>query len=116
MARSAIGLMIMIITLLFVPCAKSESRERVELGELIIWLMLDDNEKGPTWQMRSDTKEMPVLWSKAGVEASGHTAGQVRKGAARVSVNDKTFWVLKRAQTRDLMEISSPVRNQGSKK
>jgi len=75
----------------------SSKKPQIELGDLVVWFMLDKNEKKPDWTMRSDLGKIPLQWNKDGINYNyrGFSWVLAREGKVRVAINNKIFWVLK---------------------
>jgi hypothetical protein len=69
------------------------SKHQIEVGDLLVWFMLDEKEGAPDWYMRSNLEKIPLVWNNDGVK--GDMWALVRKGSARVAVNKKILWKLR---------------------
>jgi hypothetical protein len=94
------GLYFLVLLAILLPtllsgCSKKEQKQQIELGDLLVWFMLDKNEGNPDWSMRSNSAKIPLVWSNDGVKENNFIRALVREGSARVAVNNKILWTLK---------------------
>ncbi len=105
-------LIIAIMFFLFLPgCSKKEQKQQIELGDLLVWFMLDKNEDKPDWTMRSNSINIPLVWNDDGVKDNYVWGELIREGSARVAVNKRILWALKSKKE----EIQWKVSLEGSK-
>lgn len=87
------SLVIYLITVLFFFSAASVF-DQTELGDLVVWLMLNENQEEPTWQMHSNPESVHLYWNNDGV-TSDKNGKLIRKGLASIAVNNEIMWTLK---------------------
>jgi len=99
--RILLLVIVLAISNIISACTVEEQKYHTELGDLIVWFMIDKSDNGPDWPMHSNSERINLFWNDEGVKTTNDGVMLVREGEAKLTVNGKTMWTL-RAEKEDL--------------